>query len=614
MSIEKQSSKLTDQQTAIVRSQGNLRINAVAGSGKTTTIIEYAASRPSNARILYLAFNKSVKMEAARKFEMRKLHNVRVETAHSLAYKHIVFQHGYKVRTKGYKSSEIVELLGLTGNGEKHTEFIIANHIDQFITYFCNSDKTKVQELNYLDLITDAKTKAFVSSTYRTIEEGTRKLLAKMNKGEIEVTHDFYLKKFQLSKPSLNYDYILFDEAQDASATILDVFLKQKATKIVVGDAHQQIYAWRHAINSLDKTNFNTLNLSVSFRFGQDIAALATEVLKLKAHLGEHETVSITGKVRGDKSRIKATLARTNLGLLLRAINFVTDNSKVKHIYFEGNINSYTYADDGTSLYDVLNLYNGKFDSIQDNMIKSMKDLDDLENYIEKTDDKQLSTMLEIVYEYGNEIYDIIKLLKKLHTGDKEREKAEMIFSTVHRAKGMEYDTVYLVGDFISEIKLEELMEKRQQDKNTPFNITKLNEEINLLYVAITRCRRDLYIPETLVPKSFIASPYIHVEKPENNNDYENVATSKKKPALTITSISNKQITKQAGEKAYTVNQKREINKDAYKPWTAALDSELEELYDDGWSISDLTIHFKRTKGAILSRLKKLGQIGRVHV
>ena len=28
--------------------------------------------------------------------------------------------------------------------------------------------------------------------------------------------------------------------------------------------------------------------------------------------------------------------------------------------YFEGNINSYTYADDGASLYDILNLYNGK--------------------------------------------------------------------------------------------------------------------------------------------------------------------------------------------------------------------------------------------------------------
>jgi hypothetical protein len=101
---------LTDQQLAIIHSQGNLTINAVAGSGKTTTVIEYAASRPGNTRILYLAFNRSVKLEAARKFSARGLTNVKVETAHSLAYKYIVFKHDYKVKAQGYKTSEIVEL------------------------------------------------------------------------------------------------------------------------------------------------------------------------------------------------------------------------------------------------------------------------------------------------------------------------------------------------------------------------------------------------------------------------------------------------------------------------------------------------------------------------
>src|SRR5438477_6703545 len=103
--------KLTEQQSAIIKAIGNLRINAVAGSGKTTTIIEYAASRPKNARILYLAFNKSVKLEAARKFAAYGLGNTKVETAHSLAYKHIVFRYNYKVKAQGYKISEICQLL-----------------------------------------------------------------------------------------------------------------------------------------------------------------------------------------------------------------------------------------------------------------------------------------------------------------------------------------------------------------------------------------------------------------------------------------------------------------------------------------------------------------------
>ena len=197
---------LTKQQTAIINSSGDLRINAVAGSGKTTTIIEYAASRPGNARILYLAFNKSVKLEAVRKFEAYGLTNTKVETAHSLAYKHIVFKHNYKIKAQGYKHNEICQVLGIQGNGEKHAEFVVANHIAKFATYFCNSDKTKVQDLNYLDTIVDDNARAFVNTYYKFIEDGTRLFLAKMDKGEIEITHDFYLKKFQLSNPVLPFD------------------------------------------------------------------------------------------------------------------------------------------------------------------------------------------------------------------------------------------------------------------------------------------------------------------------------------------------------------------------------------------------------------------------
>jgi F-box protein 18 (helicase) len=118
--------ELTKEQYEIINSTGNIKINAVAGSGKTTTIIEYAKARPKSSKILYLAFNKSVKLEAVKKFADRGVNNVKVETAHSLAYKHIVFNHGYKVKPQGYKTNEIAELLNLQGTGEKHTEYIVA--------------------------------------------------------------------------------------------------------------------------------------------------------------------------------------------------------------------------------------------------------------------------------------------------------------------------------------------------------------------------------------------------------------------------------------------------------------------------------------------------------
>lgn len=582
--------ELTKEQYDIINSTGNIKINAVAGSGKTTTVIEYARTRPKINKILYLAFNKSVKLEASKKFADKGLDNVKVETAHSLAYKHIVFSNNYKVRPQGYKTHEIAELLGLEGNGEKHAEYILANHINKFISYFCNSEKKRVRELNYLEIISDPKAKTFVSNFYEYIEKQARMLLSKMDKGEIEITHDFYLKKFQLSNPKLNYDYILFDEGQDASAAMLDVFFKQTATKVIVGDTHQQIYGWRFAINSLEKADFKTLNLSTSFRFSQEIANLAVEVLKWKKQIEIDTPSQITGKGIPSQIKSKAVVARTNLGLLLKAIEYVTEKKEVNNIYFEGNISSYTYAEEGASLYDVLNLYNNKRSLIRDKLIKEMKSIEELEEYIEKTEDVQLGMMVEIVKEYGNKIPSIIKAIKEKHIDSDDKDSAEVIFSTIHRCKGMEYDTIQIVNDFISEEKLEKLVKDIKKDD---LNFGKLNEEINLLYVAITRAKSSIYIPKTLIPNNFPASKQIHVMQ----------VAKEEKQTSAISTIAKEEAD---SNKAYSVDEVRVLHKDAYKPWTQELDDELTAMYCEGSKVKDLAKHFGRTKGAIYSRIKKL--------
>lgn len=566
---------LTAEQKDILSSSGDIKINAVAGSGKTTTIIEYARSRPAGSRILYLAFNRSVKTEAVKKFTEAGLRHIQVETAHSLAFKHIVPRSGYKVRQQAYKTYEVAELLGLNNNGEKHAEHIVATHISKFMAYFCNSDKQKVQELNYLDTVSDNKARTFVANFYSYIEQQTRIFLARMDKGEIEVTHDFYLKKFQLSKPRLSFDYILFDEAQDASAAMLDVVFTQPATKVIVGDTHQQIYGWRYAVNSLEKAGFTPFTLSASFRFRNDIAGLACNILQLKNILGNAPQVTISGLGKSDRKKSKATLGRTNLGLLLKAIEYVTAEKKTSRIYFEGNISSYTYADDGASLYDVLNLNNGRKHLIKDRLIKEMNSLADLEEYIEKTEDVQLGMMVEIVKEYGNDIPDIIKTIKERHVANDEKEKAAMVFSTVHRCKGMEYDVVELVEDFITEEKLKNI----DLSKLNPFEKNRISEEVNLLYVAVTRARNKLVIPENLLPASLrntTPGSSITIQPKPRNNGSEN----------------------------YT--ETRRAKKDAYNRWTDNDDKELAIMYCEGLDIAEMAKHFGRTKGAIWSRIKKL--------
>lgn len=585
--------ELTQEQKDIIQSTGNIKINAVAGSGKTTTIIEYARSRPEKSSILYIAFNKSVKLEAIKKFAEKGLHHVKVETAHSLAYKHIVYRNKYTVKAQGYKTNEVVEILNLKGTGEKLTEYVLANHINKLVAFFCNSEIQKVQDLKYFDTITDPKAKSFVMSFYPYIKQQSRIFLSKMDTGEIDITHDFYLKKFQLSNPMLFYDYILFDEGQDASAVMLDIFSKQKATKVIVGDTHQQIYGWRYAVNSLEKADFKTFQLSTSFRFSQDIANLAMEVLQWKSHIDDYQKIPITGMGRSREIKTKAVLGRTNLGLLLKAIEYVFEKKKVKNIYFEGNINSYTYADDGASLYDVLSLYNKRYSSIKDSLIKEMKNLEELEEYIKKTEDVQLGMMVEIVKQYGNEIPGIIKTIKEKHIDNDEKEKAEMIFSTVHRCKGMEYDAVQLVNDFITKEKLEKLKEEEKK-----LNGRKLAEEINLLYVAITRTKNTLYIPETLMPVELPKSSRIHVTKVLSKEEKENEKINETSKKI------NQNL--QPKQKTYTLSEVRKKYQGAYLPWTPELDKELTEMFCKGAGEAQLAKHFGRTRGAISSRIKRL--------
>ena len=59
----------------------------------------------------------------------------------------------------------------------------------------------------------------------------------------------------------------------------------------------------------------------------------------------------------------------------------------------------------------------------------------------------------------------------------------------------------------------------------------------------------------------------------------------------------------------YTIEEKRNEHGNAYIPWEEEADQLLCRLYDEGKSISVLAEMFERTKGAIRSRLKKLGKI-----
>lgn len=583
--------QLTAEQKAVLSTNQNLVINAVAGSGKTTTLIEYAKSRTTHSKILYLAFNKTVKTEAIQKFAASGVNNVKVETAHSLAFDYIIKHSNYHVE-QGYKSYEWCEILNIQ-TGDRHTDYIIASHVNKFISYFCNNSAAKVQELNYADVVTDTKAKTFVLNFYKQIEHFTREALAKMDKAEISVTHDFYLKKFQLSGPVLPYDYILFDEGQDASAAMLDVFLKQKATKIIVGDMHQQIYGWRYAINSLQQVDFPVYNLTNSFRFDEEVALIANKILAWKKHLQQEVPVKIKGIGNAERViKTKATLGRTNLSLLLNAIA-QWQNGDIKTLHFEGNINSYTFADEGASLYDVLNLYNGKPQKIKDKLIAGMKTMKELEDYIEKTEDNSLGMIVEAVKEFGNKLPSLINELRANHTAAKE--DADMIFSTVHRCKGMEYDEVTLLNDFVNEEKMKKYIAQYGGDKITQQSKDKLAEEINILYVAATRAKSKLKIPPEINP---LQSVELAQQPQPVFNTYRKYYKSNYQDDFDL-----------YDETFSFKNEKSSYTKTTNhgKRWTDEDEDEAAELFNDGVTLKDIAKKLGRGVNGVKMKLMNMG-------
>jgi len=583
--------QLTAEQQAVLSTNHNVVINAVAGSGKTTTLIEYAKSRPSNSKILYLAFNKTVKTEAIQKFAAAGIDPVKVETAHSLAFDHVIKFSNYQVQ-QGYKSYEWCDILNIK-TGDRHTDFIIANHVNKFISYFCNSNAAKVQVLNYAEVITDAKAKTFVNNFYKQIEHFTREALAKMDKAEINVTHDFYLKKFQLNNPALPYDYILFDEGQDASPAMLDVFLKQKAIKIIVGDMHQQIYGWRYAINSLQQVEFPVYNLSNSFRFDEEVALIANKILAWKKHLQQSPAAKIIGVGQpADIIKTKATLGRTNLSLLLNAIA-QWQHGNIKRLHFEGNINSYTFADEGASLYDVLYLYNGKPDKTKDKLIAGMKTMKELEDYIEKTEDNSLGMIVEVVKEFGNKLPSLINELKNNHTAAKE--DADMIFSTVHRCKGMEYDEVTLLNDFVNEEKLKKYISQQGGEKITEQAKNRLAEEINILYVAATRAKSKLKIPPEI-------------------NPLKSVELAQQPQAIIVSGKRYQRSSFPDDWNLYTGSYSNKNAKSSYtkstnhgKRWTDDEEDEAAELFGNGIPIKDIAKQLSRGINGVRIKLINMG-------
>lgn len=497
-----------------------LKIMAFAGTGKTTTLVKYAERRP-DLRFLYVAFNRSVAKEAERRFP----NNVISKTVHALAFREIGLRYQIaKKLTYSMKPFNINMVLQKGRGG-----FVKSKIVMQTISTFLASTDKEINITHVPDThVTKSRTIIHIAPGEKPLfVEDARFIWTQMKdvrekkKQAFFMTHDGYLKLWQLSRPCLSheFDVIFIDEAQDCTPAILDIMLSQSCGKILVGDPHQQIYTFKGAVNALDTVNHTHIfYLTQSFRFGAEIAYVGAAILKVcknvqkilvggkqKGGVSDDSAVDVAESVRRGVSPSRgktAILSRTNLTVFSEAVK-VTDANSSCRIHFVGGIQGLgleRIKDVWNIMQDSKKLENGqKYEakSIKDPFLrifakKSDKPFHALRLYAEQTEDRELEAKLGIVEKYGPRIPELVSRLQTCHEDDYFR--ADFILGTVHKAKGMEFDTVMVTDDFA---RIPASRHNLRFYRN--FIIDQIPpDEWNLIYVAVTRAKSSLIISESI--------------------------------------------------------------------------------------------------------------------
>lgn len=296
---------------AIRDTQDSLIIEAVAGSGKTTTIVAAVKIIPENLRTMFLAFNKSIATELSEKLP----EHVNCMTLNSLGYrawmkyiggradvktnkitnilKQPQFKTEYgewKVRQLLYPVNQLIGFAKQAGLVPKDAQSYVKTSLVD------DTDAAWKHIINYHNVDFNVKRDGKSLGEYRRELAETTDMAIKMarqaltlsirKKNEVDFNDQLFMPVVYGAEFA-KHDVIFLDEAQDISH-IQRVMVKRALVDggrvIAVGDRHQAIYGFRGAdSSSLDniKRMFNcvVLPLSVSYRCGVDIIELAQNIV-----------------------------------------------------------------------------------------------------------------------------------------------------------------------------------------------------------------------------------------------------------------------------------------------------------------------------------------------
>lgn len=512
--------RLSGEQQEAIAAVGRVRrlkVYALAGTGKTATLKAIAARHPRR-RMLYLAFNRAIAEEAKAQFPA----NVEVRTVHSLAYAQ-VGRH-YRARLSRLDCHAIAQALGMPVGA-------VFERIGRFQD-FLNSDCPLRRSAILTFLSKSAQKKSFstesgdansidwfcgrqaVAEDWEAAADFILRLYGALKTGPLPVDHSFYLKEFQLNFQEFGladaYDVVLLDEGQDVNRVMLSIFEQFRGRLVMVGDRHQKIYGFRGAINALEEFQAEEIvHLTRTFRFaGQEQVRAVNDLLfYLKCEDNLLRPASgVSGRPGGAASCL---ITRTNAKL-------------IEHLM----------ADPGLKTVRPPEQYFDRFFQIFDRKIR-------LAGVGPRSFPDYLGALDDLAATMGDtELAACVKLIRR-HNGDREMfqrlyDRARRNYEnggarwvgTAHSVKGLEFDRVRLAEDFRAPRELlERLLQEKPalgrlfRDGSRPsmriprdrlrqvfgkLNDDLLKEEINLLYVALTRARKEVAIPK----KYLLATEY----------------------------------------------------------------------------------------------------------
>lgn len=474
--------------TYILKGRGNAVVDAVAGSGKSTTIVNALKIIPNNKSILFLAFNKSIVEELKKK--IGDLPNVEISTLHSLGARAVLRATKANINGGKYRQYITQRIEDGTLQSESYSKFSPADKIT-WKNNICDlldlarvnlvDDAKSIEELSFkhdIDVIDNE-----ISCVLQIMEWG------KKNVAEIDFTDMIYfpnVMRIYMNK----YDWVFIDECQDLNAAQREMFLKcvkPNGRWVAVGDERQAIYGFcgadadsfqrlRHMPNTVK------LPLSICYRCDENIIRMAQVIVpQIKwrdgASLGTIDREAKMDDVK-DGDMILCRITAPLVKLCMRYI------SKGVKAYVKGrdiganlcNLIEKTGEDNIEAVIEKLHRELGKIIGklLANHLVQNEEEARQHPKFVHLNDKIE---SIEQIAEGLTKSSEVIEKIKQIFS---DNNGTGICLSTIHKSKGLENDRVFVICE--DKLPLKGCMKM-------PWMAT---QEYNLIYVCYTRAKHYL--------------------------------------------------------------------------------------------------------------------------